>query len=170
MITENHYPTIDGQVVTIRPIRITDSEIEADFVRKLSPESKHFRFLGGIKELSPQRVKELCEVDGHHSMAFIATIEDNGQVTEIGVGRYTANSKEDTREMAVTVADEWQNKGLGKQLVDQLIGFAKGHGIKQLYSVDLADNTAMRELAKDLGMTAKRDPEDAHMVIYTLSL
>lgn len=170
MIAENHYPTIDGQRITIRPIRITDSKIEADFVRNLSPESSHFRFLGGLKELSSQRVKELCEVDGHHSMAFIATVEDNGKEIEIGVGRYAANSEADTREMAVTVADEWQKKGLGRQLVDQLIEFAKGQGIKQLYSIDLADNIAMRELARDLGMTVKRDPDDAHQVVYSLSL
>lgn len=170
MMTENHYPTIDGQVVTIRPIRMTDAEMEADFVRKLSPESRHFRFLGGLKELSPQQVKDMCEVDGHHSMAFIATVKENGKETEIGVGRYAADSKADTREMAVTVADEWQKKGLGKLLAEQLMEFAKGHGIKQLYSLDLADNNAMRELAMDLRMTAKQDPDDAHQVIYTLAL
>lgn len=170
MIAESHYPTIDGQVVTIRPIRITDDEKVAEFVRKLSPESRYFRFLGGVKELSPQQLNKLCEVDGHYSMAFIATVKENGKETEIGVGRYAANSAADTREMAVTVADEWQKKGLGKQLVEQLIDFAKGHGIKQLYSLDMANNTAMRELAMELGMTAARDPDDSRQVIYTLTL
>jgi hypothetical protein len=39
-----------------------------------------------------------------------------------------------------------------------------------MYSVDLADNSAMRELARELGMSASRDPEDAHQVIYSLTL
>ncbi len=170
MIAENHYSTIDGQVVTIRPIRITDSEMEANFVRALSPQSRHFRFFGGIKELSPQQLKKFCEVDGQHSMAFIATVHDQGREIEIGVSRYTSNSEAGTREMAVTVADEWQQKGLGLQMVEQLIDFAKGHGIKRLYSIGLSNNFAMRELAKDLGMTVKRDPDDAQQVIYTLAL
>lgn len=170
MISEHCYPTIDGQVVTIRPIRISDSEMVADFVRALSPQSRNFRFLGGVRELSPQQVKKFCDIDGRHTMAFVATVKDQGKEVEIGVGRYASNSDEDTREMAVTVADEWQQKGLGLQLTNQLIEFAKGHGIKQLYSIDLVNNVAMRELARDLGMTEKRDPDDANQVIYTLAL
>jgi L-amino acid N-acyltransferase YncA len=72
--------------------------------------------------------------------------------------------------MAVTIADEWQHKGLGQLLAKQLIGYAKSHGVKQLYSVDLADNSGMRKLASELGMSVRRDPEDAHQVIYSLTL
>ena len=72
--------------------------------------------------------------------------------------------------MAVTVADEWQTKGVGTLLAAQLINFAKDHGVKQLYSADLADNSAMRALADDLGMSSVRNPDDAHQVIYSLDL
>jgi GNAT superfamily N-acetyltransferase len=170
MIAAHHYPTIDGQVVTIRPIRITDAGMEADFVRALSPQSRHFRFLGGIKELSPQQVKMFCEVDGKYSMAFVATVVEQGKEVQIGVSRYAANSKDNTREMAVTVADKWQKKGLGKLLLKQLIEFAKGHGITQLYSIGMANNTAMRELAADLGMAVTTDPDDSGRVLYSLPL
>jgi acetyltransferase len=104
--------------------------MEAEFVRKLSPQTKHYRFFCGVRELSPTQAKLFCEVDGRHSMAFVATAQRNGCETEIGVGRYAPNSKADIREMAVTIADEWQDKGLGKLLV------------KQLYSVELADRTS----------------------------
>ncbi len=72
--------------------------------------------------------------------------------------------------MAVTVADDWQQQGIGTSLTKKLIEFAKGHGVKTLYSLDLAENTAMRELAKEIGMSARRDPEDARQVIYSLTL
>ena len=159
-----------GRSVTIRPIRIGDQAIEAEFVRRLSPLSKHYRFFGGVHELSPQAVKSFCDVDGHHSMAFIATLEENGKETQIGVSRFAPNNEEDVREMALTVADDWQTEGLGKMLCEKLIAFAKDHGVKKLYSVELADNRRMRDLAHDLGMSAKRDPEDAKQVIYSLSL
>ena len=112
----------------------------------------------------------MCEVDGHHSMAFVATLNENGKETEIGVSRYAANSEEDTHGMAVTIAVEWQKKVLGRQLVGQLIEFARDHGINKLYSLDLVANRAMRELAIDLGMTAQKDPDNRNQVIYTLSL
>lgn len=159
-----------GEAITIRPIRLMDQAMEAEFVRRLSPESRHFRFLGGMRELPPAMVRAFCDVDGRHSMAFVATVNVDGQETEVGVARFSPNSADDVREMAVTVADAWQHKGLGTTLAKQLIEFAKDHGVRELYSVDLAENSAMRHLAHDLGMTAHPDPEDAHQVIYSLRL
>ncbi len=166
----NSNMTIAGEVITIRPIRISDVEMEAEFIRRLSPQTKHYRFFGGVKELSPTEVSNLCDVDGRHSMAFVVTIRQGGRETEIGVSRYAPNSHADVREIAVTVADEWQHKGLGTMLMQQLIKSAQLNGVKQLYSIDLSDNAAMRSLARDLGMNANRDPSDAHQVIYSLPL
>lgn len=170
MVTTNLNLTVAGELVTIRPIRMTDAAMEAEFVRKLSPQTKHYRFFGGVRELSPAQVKFFCEADGRHSMAFVATIRKNGRETEIGVGRYAPNSKADIREMAVTIADEWQHQGLGKLLVEQLIASARDYGVKQLYSVELTDNVAMRDLAHDLGMSMVCDPDDVRQVIYSLEV
>jgi acetyltransferase len=103
-------------------------------------------------------------------MAFVATVSENGRETEIGVSRYAPNETGDVREMAVTIADAWQNKGLGTRLTRQLIEHAREHGVRRLYSIDLADNDAMRHLARDLGMTAMPDPDDARQIIYSLTL
>jgi RimJ/RimL family protein N-acetyltransferase len=156
--------------ITIRPIRLTDADMEAEFVGRLSPKTKHFRFLAGLKELTPKMLKSFCDVDYHHSMAFVATVSKDGVETEIGVSRYAPNANEDVREMAVTIADDWQHQGIGTSLTEKLIAFARDHGVKTLYSVDLADNTAMRQLAKEIGMSSRRDPEDARQVIYSLTL
>jgi RimJ/RimL family protein N-acetyltransferase len=169
MQTDSH-PTIDGERVTIRPIRITDTAMEADFIRRLSPQTKHYRFLGGVKELSAAQVSQLCDVDGRHSMAFVATIHRDGRETEIGVSRYAPNSHSDVREIAVTIADEWQHKGLGTKLMEQLIQSARSNGVKRLYSIELSDNAAMRALAADLKMNVERDPNDPHQTIYSLRL
>src|SRR5579859_197941 len=162
--------TIAGNVVTIRPIRITDADMEAAFIRGLSPQTKRYRFLGGVKELSAGEISRLCDIDGKHSMAFVATIRDDGRETEVGVSRYAPDSSADVREIAVTVADEWQRKGLGTMLMKRLIKSARDNGVKHLYSIDLADNAAMRALADDLGMSASRDPSNPQQTIYSLEL
>lgn len=162
--------TIGGEVVTIRPIRLTDATMEAEFIRQLSPQTKHYRFFGGVKELSAAEVSRLCDVDGKHSMAFVATISREGREVEIGVSRYAENSDQDVREIAVTVADEWQHKGLGTKLMERLIQSARSNGVSRLYAIELADNTAMHALAEDLGMSSCRDPSDSRQVIYSLQL
>ena len=159
------YPT-----VTIRPIQLTDAEMDAEFVRQLSPKSRHFRFLGGLKELTPKMLKSFCDVDYLHSMAFVATVSQDGEEIEVGVSRYAPNTKDDIREMAVTVADDWQHLGIGTLLTEKLIEYARDHGVNKLYSVDLADNTSMRQLADEIGMSARKDPEDSHQVIYSLAI
>jgi len=170
MTTATTQPIFSDPSVTIRAIQPADSAMEGEFIRNLSLETKHYRFLGGIKELSPAELKRLCNVDGRHSMAFVATVKKEGRETEIGVSRYAEYPGEGAGELAVTIADAWQHKGLGHLLLKQLIDYAKTHGMKRLYSVDLADNTAMRELATEFGMTVSRDPDDANQVIYSLTL
>jgi GNAT superfamily N-acetyltransferase len=162
--------TIAGETVTVRPIRLTDTAMEAEFIRRLSPQTKHYRFFGGVNELTPGEVSRLCDVDGTRSMAYVATIRREGREVEIGVGRYAPDSRADVREMAVTVADEWQHKGLGAILARQLIESARRNGVKQLYSIELSDNAAMQALAKDLGMQASRDPGDPQQIVYSLAL
>lgn len=164
------HPRLAGEPVTIRPIRIDDLDRERDFIRRLSPAAKHYRFLGGVSELSPDELRRLCDVDGKNSMAFVATVLRNGGEAEIGVARYSPAAGSNTRELAVVVSDEWQHRGLGTMLVKQLIGAAKLNGVTHLYSMDLADNGAMAALAKDLGMGSMRDPNDPHQVIYSLTL
>lgn len=162
--------TIAGEQVTIRPMHVTDTQMESEFIEHLSPDSKRFRFLGGVRELPKEEVRRLCDVDGKYCMAFVATVLRNGRETEIGVSRYASEGESDAREIAVTVADEWQHRGLGSILMKLLIQSAKEHGVKHLYSIDLAENSAMSALARDLGMSAARDRDDPHQVIYSLTL
>jgi RimJ/RimL family protein N-acetyltransferase len=170
MSREANTVLVDNRQVLIRPIRADDTALEGDFVRNLSAQTKHYRFFGALKELSAAELKRLCSTDGSHSMAFIATVAEGGAEVEIGVCRYAPDSKEDVREMAVTIADAWQHTELAGLLMDRLIVAARQHGIRRLYSLELADNQSMRELAANFGMVHERDPGDASQVVYSLSL
>ena len=159
-----------GAAVTIRPMRGTDEALEARLVQHLSMASRRYRFFGGVRELSPAELKLLCNVDGRNSMAFVATVMEHGTETAIGVSRYAPSQKPEAREMALTVADDWQHQGVAELLMAELIKHARLQGVKELYTVELADNHAMRQLALSLGMSVQRDPEAAEQVVYTLRL
>jgi len=167
---KNSTIAIAGETVTIRPIRLTDIAMESDFIHRLSSETKHFRFFAGVNELPPGGLARLCDVDMKHSMAYVATVRKNGQEVEIGVSRYAPNSHADVREVAVTVADEWQHKGLGASLMNQVIQTARQQGIKQLYSVNLSNDAAMSALANELHMSSILDPSDPNQTIHSLTL
>jgi len=159
---------INGQKVTIRPVNHDDSSMQAEFVRQLSAQAKHYRFLGGVQQLSEADVQNLCDVDYHNSMAFVALTTEKGKTREVGVARYIKDEASGTHEMGLTVADDFRFTTLGRTLVERLIAYAKKHQIRSLYSIELNDNTDMRKLAKELGMSVRLDPDDMHQVIYSL--
>ncbi|AVU78811.1 GNAT family N-acetyltransferase [Pseudomonas sp. Fig-3] len=159
----------DGRHVLIRPLKEEDRQREYDFIKRLSPESRHMRFLAQINEPGAAMLDQLMDVDCKTRMAYIALVHDNGQLIEIGVSRYCATSEHEC-ECAVTVADQWQHLGLGTLLMEHLIEAARKNGYRQLYSIDAADNAPMRDLAHSLGFDTRTDPDDARQVIHRLYL
>lgn len=160
----------DGTRVLVRPIRSEDREREEAFINRLSPESRRFRFLGTFKQASPALVHQLVDLDFRHQMAFVALVHDNGKLLEVGVSRYSATDHDRHCEFAVTVADDWRQRGLGVLLMRHLIDLARTNGFEQMYSNDAADNAAMQELASHLGFRRQLDPEDPTQAIHTLDL
>lgn len=163
---------VNGHIVTIRPIRLTDAAMEADFIRRLSALTKRYRFFGAVKELPAAEITQLCTIDGHESMALVATVEESGRTVEIGVCRFAPAPSADNaaREMALTIADTWQKTDLARVLMQHLIEYAQQAGVHQLSTVELSDNQSMRELANAFGMSAMRDPGNATQVIYSLAI
>ena len=160
----------DGTTVLIRPIRESDLELERRFIKDLSPQARRFRFLGEIKSPSASLLKQLTQLDPARDVAFVALIADGAEKREIGVSRFNMRADGLTCECAVTVSDEWRNKGLATILMRHLIDVARERGIECMYSMDAAENYEMRELAEHLGFTHKPDPDDSTQVLHTLDL
>ena len=159
----------DGQSVLIRNIRNDDIERERRFIERLSPASRRFRFLGTLVTPSDNLLRRLVVLDPARNVALIALIGEGQNQSEIGVARLSMEA-DDTCEFAVTVSDEWQNKGLGTLLMQHLICCAIERGIKSMHSIDAVDNEPMREFAAHLGFKRVPDPDDATRVIHSLDL
>ena len=161
----------DGSHVLIRPLRPQDREREKAFIENLSPATRHQRFLGEIKEVGEQLLNQLMDVGTPQRVAYVALVHDNGELREVGISRYAQVDEQPSHcEFAVTIADEWQGKGLGALLMQHLIDEARNNGFQQMYSVDSAANYSMRRLAKQLGMRSAIAPDDATQVIHSLAL
>ncbi len=160
----------DGTTVLIRPIGDADAALERQFIERLSPQSRRYRFLGTIKSPSPEFLRQLLHPETVRGVAFVALIGEGPEQQEIGVCRYSATADGHSCECAVAVSDEWQGKGLATLLMRQLIDTARQHGIERMYSIDASDNQGMRELAEQLGFQRHTDPEDPVLVIHTLAL
>ncbi len=151
----------DGTDVLIRPIRPEDAESEARFVRELSDESKYFRFMNTFQELSQEMLVRLTQIDYHNEMALVAVhMVDGVEGKQIGVARYAINVDKKSCEFALTVADDWQGRGVGQQLMRDLVGVARTRDLETIEGHVLANNKRMLRLMETLGFEASLDPAD----------
>ncbi|RDI36673.1 bifunctional acetate--CoA ligase family protein/GNAT family N-acetyltransferase [Aquicella lusitana] len=160
----------DGTNITIRPIRPEDAEIEQAFVRSLSPQSKYFRFMEHLQELTQTMLVRFTQIDYDREMALIAAIHQDNKEKNIGVARYIINPDQESCEFALVVADAWQGKGIGSHLMTNLIEEAKMKGLKTMKGEILANNHNMLQLAESLGFTiqTRRDDTSIKIAIKTL--
>lgn len=156
--------------LVVRSIEKSDKLLERDFIESLSEETKHYRFLGSVNNLSDTELQKLCDVDQHNSMAFIAIVTANGKQREIGIARYARDAKGNNSEMALTIADEFKDTELSTILMDRLIEHAQKEGVSSLYSIEFRDNKSMRNLANSYQMKEIPEPGDRSEVRFVLDL
>jgi acetyltransferase len=166
----SQFQLADGTDITIRPIRPEDAGIEQAFVRKLSPEAKFFRFMDSLQELSQEMLIRMTQLDYDRELALIATVERDGEETELGVARYFTNPDGQTAEFALVIADDWQRRGLGTRLMSCLIDAAREKGFKALQGEVLANNAKMLSLLKRLefAIRVKTDDPTLYVVVKVL--
>lgn len=161
---------VDGTDITVRPIRPEDAKIEQTFVKNLSMQSKYFRFMQGLKELSPQMLVRFTQIDYDRELALIAVISDTDRDIEIGVARYVMKPDGESCEFALVISDEWQQKGIGSRLLTHLMEAAKEKGFKTMEGEVLASNTPMLRLTRKLGFTSHISEEDSAIVVIIKAL
>lgn len=156
--------TRDGREILIRPISPEDAKIEWQFVHDLSPLSRYQRFLSALRDLTPSQVETFTHVDYVRNLALIATTRAEGAEKEIGVARYVADPDGRACEFALTVADDWQDRGVGRYLMTDLIRAARHNGLRTMRGVIFTTNHRMIRLMETLGFAVLRCPGDATLV------
>ena len=160
----------DGSFATIRPIRPEDAQMEQAFVRMLSQEAKHFRFMESIHELSREMLVRFTQLDYSRELAFIATLRQGDEEIEVGVARYFTNPDGESGEIALVVADEWQNQGLGTRLMSCIIEAAQEKNFQALEGEVLAGNVKMLHLMHKLGFSQQMKADEPGVVMVTKAL
>ncbi len=156
----------DGKVVTIRPIRPEDADMEQEFVKNMSDESRYYRFMDTLRELTQTMLVRFTQIDYDREMALVATIADEGEDAkegrdlQIGVARYVVNPDGESVEFALAVGDDWQKCGVGRKLMTALVDCARMKGYRAVVGDVLSTNTKMFRLMTSLGFTIHPHPDD----------
>lgn len=156
----SNWQLADGTDVIIRPIRPEDARIEQEFVRNLSEESRYFRFMNSVQELSESMLVRFTQIDYSREMALLAVTEEQGQEIELGVTRFAINPDGESCDFALVIADSMRGKGLGYKLMTALMDAARSKGLKVMEGEVLKNNASMLKLMKRLNFSIEANPED----------
>jgi GNAT superfamily N-acetyltransferase len=144
----------DGTRVALRPIGAADGDRLAALLARLSPQSRQRRFLSPKRELTSRELAFLTDIDHVRHEAVAAIDPRDGSI--VGVARYVRHSKrESAADLAVAVADELHNRGIGTALVKRIVERARANGFVLLTATTLWENRPARALLRGLGFHAR---------------
>ena len=165
---ERHVTLPDGTTLLVRPVRPEDEELYPPFLAAVTQQDLRLRFFAPVKEFSHTFIARFTQIDYARAMAFIAINEATGEM--LGVVRLHSDADFDTAEFAILVRSDQKGHGLGWQLMQLIIAYARAQAIRTVHGQVLQENAAMLDMCRNLGFQVKADPEDPSLVVVTLSL
>ncbi len=160
----------DGTPVVLRPIRPEDEPELGRFLAGLSNEAIHHRYFESIipfRRTEHRRLVPTCLADFESEMTLVAELAGSREI--IGLTSLDRCLPDSTADFGILVADAWQQRGLGRLLLERLIDIGRREGLSRIEGPFLAGNFEMAQLCRDLGFHLEEDCGD-RTVVASLSL
>ena len=158
----------DGTAILVRPVRPEDEPLYGPFFAAVTPTDLRLRFFAPVKEFSHAFIARFTQIDYARAMAFIAIEEATGAM--LGVVRLHADADYVSGEYAILVRSDLKGRGLGWQLMQFIIEYARAEGIRSIHGQVLQENTTMLDMCRELGFQIVSDPQEPSCVVATLPL
>jgi RimJ/RimL family protein N-acetyltransferase len=163
------YPIKDSTYLCFKALEHADREKFLDGFKKLSRRTVYHRFFGFMKELTNQQVEDLLNTDKRDHVAWTAFDIADDDVIGIGVGRFRRSTTQPNEaELALTVIDEYQEKGVGTVLLAIMYYLAARLEIDIFTAVILSDNAKLIKRFKELGAKMTRAGSEYEMRLPVL--
>jgi acetyltransferase len=158
----------DGGKVLIRPVRPEDEALYRDFFPLITEEDLRLRFFAPVKDFSHAFIARFTQLDYARAMAFIAIDEASGKM--LGVVRLHTSSDFESGEYGILVRSDLKGRGLGWQLMQLILEYARAEGLRRVEGQVLRGNTMMLAMCRELGFTVAADAQDRDIVTVRLAL
>jgi acetyltransferase len=158
--------TEDGETLTVRAVRPQDAPKLIEMVDRSAPADVRLRFLGAMRQLSPELARRLSQIDYDRQMALVAQ-DASGAI--VGVARLVCDPQGDRAEYALMVRSDRQKHGLGTRLLADILAYAKAKGLAEVWGDVARGNERMLQVAEALGFRRAEAPDRALVrVVRTL--
>ena len=142
----------DGTTLRLRAPTRDDADALLEFFRGLSQQSLHSRY-HGTPAVDAHLVEPLLQADGQEAAVLIGFVEDR----IVAVANFARLRDPTGAEVAFAVADDYQRRGIGTRLLEQLAALAGAQGIERFLATVLPDNRQMLRVFEAAGFEVTRD-------------
>ena len=153
---ETYRTTKTGLEVFFRPIKISDEPLLKDLFYSLSDESMYRRFISPRRDVPHRQLQEFVVIDYTKETAILAAIKTDEKEEIVGMGQYSINRDAHTAEVAFVVTDEYQDRGIGFQLLSYLSYLAQKQGLLGFTAEVLMENQPMLHVFEKAGFDIKK--------------
>jgi GNAT superfamily N-acetyltransferase len=153
-----------GESVMVRAISPQDADRLQAYMRNLSGPTRRNRFLGAVNELAPKELERLTHMGGPGELAWIAFGRVDGETAMIAEAIQAMAPQNQRCEIALSVTDAWQRKGVGTLLLSHMECRARLVGVRYLVGDVLRTNDAMKGLARKAGFAIRGPFKDARLI------
>lgn len=154
----------DGTHVTIRPIRPEDEPGLVRFHELLSEHTvymRYFQVLQHDQRVLHDRLRRRCFIDYDREMALVVIPDGEARATAIiAVGRLSKLPGTDDAEFAIVVADPYQQRGIGAELLRRLVAVAVREGVRRIIADLLPENLSMQRVCEKVGFKLRHDSSE----------
>jgi acyl-CoA hydrolase/GNAT superfamily N-acetyltransferase len=138
-----HTEQFTDMEVFFRPIKASDERLFQEYLYRLSERSVYLRFFQIRKAFPHNLAQELVSVDYQQNFGIVATLDSSDTSPIIAAGHWMLDYNENMAEVAFSVADEYQRRGLGTHLLRFLVRLARERGMRGFKATVIASNTGM---------------------------
>ncbi len=148
--------TKKGLTIFLRPVRINDEPLIKDFFYDLSDQSLERRFMSRRRDVPHRMRQDFVVIDYTRELVILASIEEEGKETLVGIGQVIKDDRNFMGEVAFTVRDDYQNQGIGSELLDYLTLLSKREGLQGFTAEVLAENRPMLHVFEKAGFEMQK--------------
>jgi acetyltransferase len=164
---EQWFSLRSGRRVLLRPYRSGDEKAYRDLFSKMTPKDIWFRYFSYLKDAPEFELKKFRNINYAADLKFVAKAMDRGKPPEmIGVIGLSFDAKRSIAEFALIVRTDQKRQGLGKIMLNKIIGYARCQGYKRLVADVLRSNFAMLNMSIALGFEQHHIPGDEEVTVY----
>jgi len=153
--------TRSGLALHVRPVVPADTELLTDFFHHVTVEDLRFRFLSAIREVGPERIAAMTQIDYRRSMTFLAF----AGATLVATAMLAADPDLSRAEVAISVHQDFKQRGISWTLLEHVLRYAKAQGIESVESVESSDNRAALSLEHEMGFAAVPDSDSRELTV-----